>query len=153
LPACSAITPTERSDLPEVAGEWAYTASDIRLAGRPAGPACEITGMTLALGPWRPTGFFGRTSGGDLSCTGDLAPISGPLPSYPVRRGGAVLHFIAFDIGSEDWRHDGTISGDSMTGVFRLQQGSIRMEGNFLAVLLRGGTTAAPPSAAFPPRQ
>jgi hypothetical protein len=149
--SCSAEVPTERSDLPVVEGSWAYSASAIRIIGRSPGSVCEITGMTLEIGPWRPTGFFGRSSGGFMSCTQELEPMSGALPSYPIRRGGAVLNFIAFDIATPDWRHDGTISGDTMSGAFNLQQGSIRMEGSFRAVRLRSGTASAGPAASLSP--
>lgn len=132
--SCSPTVPVEVSDLPQVAGEWAYSANEIRLVGRTSGAVCEIEGMRLHIGPWRSSGFYGRSEGGYMACTLDLEPLSGPLTSYPVRRGGAVLNFIAFDIGTPAWRHDGTLAGDTMSGSFGIEQGGIRMEGRFRAV-------------------
>lgn len=134
--ACVGASPTQTSGLPEVEGEWAYSAFDIRVVGQPSAARCEITGVTLELGPWRSEGFTGRTEGGRLECSGELSPLSTDLPSYPVRRGGSVLDFIAFDIGSPDWRHDGKIGADTMGGIFWIQQPAYRLEGRFKATVI-----------------
>jgi hypothetical protein len=120
--------------LPDLSGEWAYEATELRVVGRSGGRGCTIEGMLLHLGPWRATGFYGRTEGGVLACQGDLAVLSGALPSYPVRRGGMVDDQVAFDIGTPDWRHQGRIVGDTMSGTLALRNGSLEMTGRFRVV-------------------
>lgn len=141
-------------ELPDLSGEWSYAASDIRPAGSTASGSCSIEGVVLTLGPWRREGFSGRSSEGALRCSGDMSRFSGPLPSYPVRNGGMAFStpWVAFDLGTPDWRHDGTLShdtvtlvvlgdtirrmsfGDTLRGSFRLRNGGVEMTGAFRAV-------------------
>lgn len=140
---------------PDVSGEWSYTATEMRMAGSASGASCSIEGMTMLLGEWVDVGFFGRASGGAMQCTGELSRFSGPLPSYPVRRGGMVHHYISFDLAGPDWRHEGALSHDTvvvaafgdtirrvvftdtMSGSFRMETGGIRFDGKFHAVRRR----------------
>jgi hypothetical protein len=133
LPLLGAV-PIVTGTLPDLSGVWAYEAKELQVGGRSAGRGCTIDGMLLHLGPWRATGFYGRTEGGVLACEGDLAVLGGVLPSYPVRRGGMVDDEIAFDIGTSDWRHEGRIAGDTMSGTLVLRSGSLEMSGRFRAV-------------------
>jgi hypothetical protein len=121
---------------PDLSGSWSYTATNVRHPSAPAGAYCTITGLTLHLGPWRYTGFFGRTEGGVIECHGAYAELGGPLPTYAVSRGGKVEHHIAFEIGNPSWRHEGFISeaADSMHGTFVLRHGEIHMQGEFETV-------------------
>lgn len=130
-----------------LAGTWRYTATDVRLAGS-SGPApCRIDGVTLQLEQrrgertGRPIGAFtGRSQGGQLTCAGNLAFLSGPVSSFPVDSGYTFNEFVAFDIGSPTWRHDGRVSThdsvrvDSMWGAFTLNSGGIELNGLFSAV-------------------
>jgi hypothetical protein len=133
LPLLGAV-PIVTGTLPDLSGVWAYEAKELQVGGRSAGRGCTIDGMLLHLGPWRATGFYGRTEGGVLACEGDLAVLGGVLPSYPVRRGGMVDDEIAFDIGTSDWRHEGRIAGDTVSGTLVLRSGSLEMSGRFRAV-------------------
>jgi hypothetical protein len=126
--------PVVTDRLPDLSGVWTYEATELQVVGRSGGRGCTIAGMLLHLGPWRATGFYGRTEGGVLVCQGDLAVLSGALPSYPVRRGGFVADQIAFDIGTPDWRHEGRIAGDTMSGTLVLRNGSLEMTGRFRVV-------------------
>jgi hypothetical protein len=133
LSGCKPNLPTEVNNLPDVAGEWSYAATDLQITGIP-GARCGISGLTLLIGPWRYSGFYGRSVGGTLTCSGSLAPLSGPFESYPVRRGGAVAEHIAFDLGTPDWRHEGILAADTMSGIFRLNHSGLQMTGQFRAV-------------------
>lgn len=134
ITGCSPDIPTVVHNLPDVVGEWSYSATNITVVGRGGSARCEIEGVTLFIGPWRYSGFYGRSEGGRLNCTGNLRPLDGDLPSYPVRRGGAVAEFIAFDIGTPDWRHEGTLVRDTMSGNFRLRSGGVDLQGQFRVV-------------------
>lgn len=125
----------------EVTGHWAYSATDVRLSGSPSPGPCEITGVTLTLTKIPKAGAFsGRSTGGRLTCMGDLSFLSGPLADYPIAEGYTFNQFVAFDLGSPDWRHDGyvatadSVSVDSMSGNFKLMNGGIMLEGLFRAV-------------------
>ena len=143
LGACSPekeTVPGTGADLtfPPVGGTWSYTATGVRLAGTGGEAPCEITGVTLQINQFRYKGkrvgdFDGQSSGGTLSCRGDLSSLSGAIQPYPVGEGYTFNEFIAFNIGTLDWRHAGYVAGDSMSGTFVLKQGSIRFEGNFVA--------------------
>jgi hypothetical protein len=54
-----------------------------------------------------------------------------------------------FELGTSDWRHDGMISGDTMSGRFWLQNPSLRLEGSFQAILEKPASNRSP----TPPRQ
>ena len=130
----------------ELTGEWAYTASNIRRAGSSNDAGCEIGGVVLELEQVEDAGAFtGRSSGGALSCSGELAFLSGPLVSYPIGKGYTLNQFVAFDFGSPDWRHDGLVVStdsvkiDSMNGTFTLKTEGVVFEGDFRAVR-RGGS-------------
>jgi hypothetical protein len=123
-----------REDLPDLSGTWDYTAHEVQLIGDDGASECTIEGLTLTLGTWGFDGFVGRTSGGVLECTDRLAHFSGELESMPVRRGGMVLHYVAFDFISSVWRHDGVLDGDDViNGSFRLRSGPLEMTGRFRA--------------------
>lgn len=146
------LTVPNPNRLPDLSGEWSYTASEIRLTGSTSGASCTIEGVTMKLGEWVDIGLFGRASEGTMRCTGELSPLSGPLPSYPVRRGGMVAHHIAFDFSDPGWRHEGFLSHDTvkvvalgdtirrvvftdtMSGRFRMRSAGVGFEGKFLAV-------------------
>lgn len=153
LAGCSPdLTEPNPNRPPDLSGEWAYTAEEIRMAGFTSDASCRIEGVTMRLGDWAKTGVHGRTSGGALRCTGELAPLSGPLSPLPIRRGGMIHHYVAFDFSSEKWRHDGALSHDTvrvvsfgdtirrvvftdtMSGLFSMQSGGIRFDGKFRAV-------------------
>lgn len=126
------------NNFPAVSGTWAYTAREIRLAGTGGAAPCEITGLTLEINQFRHKGkrvgdFDGRSSGGTLTCRGDLAFMSGALQPYRVWEGYALNHDIAFNVGTVDWRHWGFVEGDSMSGQFWLKQGTLQFEGKFVA--------------------
>ena len=130
----------------EVTGEWAYTASDIHRAGGSTQVGCQISGVVLQLTKVKGAGAFtGRSSGGALACSGELAFLSGPLVSYPIGDGYTFNQFVSFDFGSPDWRHDGLVAStdsakiDSMSGKFTLKTEGVVFEGNFRAVR-RGGS-------------
>ena len=123
----------------QVTGEWSYSATEIRRIGVPSDPPCEITGVTLRLDQIPTAGAFsGRSSGGTLVCTGELALFSGPLASLPIQTGYTFNEFVAFDFGSADWRHDGRVSTSdsvnvtSMTGTFTVKGGSVELRGEFM---------------------
>jgi hypothetical protein len=134
LTSCSVAPPLTGVEHPDLQGEWSYGATDVQIVGRSGDRGCTIQGMALHLGPWRATGFYGRTEGGVLVCEGTLAVLNGALPSYPVRRGGMVSESIAFDIGTPDWRNEGTLRADTMSGTLRLTNGSLQLTGRFRAV-------------------
>jgi hypothetical protein len=119
--------------LPDLSGDWSYSAEEIRAAGMHGGGECAIDQVTLTLAPWRATGFFGRSDGGRLQCSGALTPLSTELPSYPIRRGGMVSHHIAFDFGNPEWRHQGYMEADTMWGTFLLRTGGAELTGTFKA--------------------
>ena len=130
----------------ELTGEWNYTATDIRRAGSSSDAGCQINGVVLELEQVENAGAFtGRSSGGALACSGELAFLSGPLVSYPIGKGYTLNQFVAFDFGSPDWRHDGlvvttdSVHIDSMNGNFTLRTEGVVFEGNFRAVR-RGGS-------------
>jgi len=127
------ITDPTAVELQDMSGEWEYAASQLRATGAPGAGECVIEEVTLTIAPWRATGFFGRSDGGRLRCTGALEPLSEALASYPVRRGGMVLHHIAFDFGTPDWRHQGFVDADSMWGTFALRSGGTELAGRFIA--------------------
>ena len=58
---CAPDVPTVVHNLPDVAGEWEYSASEIQIVGRGDSARCEIEGVTLVLGPWRDSGFYERS--------------------------------------------------------------------------------------------
>lgn len=157
LAGCKPELPTvAKPDLPDLSGEWAYSASEMRLAGSDSGAECRIEGLTLRLGPWANEGLSGRSTGGELRCTEDLAPFSRALLSYPVREGGFVAlpsgMYFSFSLGSADWRHEGSLSHDTVKtvvlgdtvrkvvftdtifGSFRLRTGGVEFQGRYLAV-------------------
>lgn len=125
----------------EVTGEWTYSATDVRLRGSPSPGPCTITGITLTLTKIPKAGAFtGRSTRGRLECTGELAFLSGPIAELPIDNGYTFNQFIAFDLGSPDWRHDGlvsttdSVSVDSISGGFKLNNGGIEFEGHFRAI-------------------
>jgi hypothetical protein len=124
----------------EVTGDWAYAASNVRRAGSSDGAGCQISGAVLHLEQVEGAGAFtGRSSGGELICSGELGFLSGPLVSYRIGEGYTFNQFIAFDFGSPDWRHDGVVSAgsvqvDSMNGKFTLKTEGVVFEGIFRAV-------------------
>lgn len=123
---------------PRVSGTWSYSATDVRLAGSGGEAPCQITGVVLEINQFRnPAGlvgdFEGRTSGGMLACRGEFSSLSGALQPYPVWQGHAGNGYIGFSIGTHDWRHDGSVAGDSMSGIFVLKHGSLSFEGKFAA--------------------
>lgn len=125
-------------DFPPVSGTWSYAASEVRLAGTDGEPPCQITGVVLTINQFRYKGelvgdFDGRTAGGALACRGDLSSLSTALQAYPVGQGYAFDQYISFNIGTLDWRHEGFVAGDSMSGTFVLKQGLLRFEGKFVA--------------------
>lgn len=153
LAGCSPdLTVPNPNRLPDLSGEWAYTASEIRLTGSTSGDSCTIEGVTMTLGEWVDIGTFGRTSEGVMRCTGELSRLSGPLPSYPVRRGGMVAHHFGFDFSGPDWRHQGFVSHDTvkvvalgdtirrvvftdtLSGSFRMRSAGVAFEGKYRAV-------------------
>ncbi|HEX2187624.1 MAG TPA: hypothetical protein VHG51_01940 [Longimicrobiaceae bacterium] len=133
------VDPTEPGLVPQaVGGRWAYTGSDVRLAGRAGDAPCEVTGLELDIEQLFHNGRMtrtleGRTSGGTLTCRGELSFLSGPLQTYPITNGHTFNEHIAFSIGTDDWRHSGFVQGDSMSGTFTLQQGAVKFEGRFVA--------------------
>lgn len=146
------LTEPNPNRLPDLSGDWSYSASEIRLVGSSSGASCRIDGVVMTLGEWVDIGLFGRAKGGSLRCTGELEPFSGPLPELPVRRGGMLAHYIAFDFSGPDWRHEGALSHDTVTvvalgdttrrvvftdtmsGWFRMNSNGVRFDGKFRAV-------------------
>jgi hypothetical protein len=125
----------------ELTGAWDYTASDLRRAGTSSESSCRISGVVLDLVKIKDAGAFtGRSSGGALTCSGELGFLSGPLVSYRIGGGYTLNQFVAFDFGSPDWRHDGlvvssdSVNIDSMNGTFTLKTEGVVFEGNFRAV-------------------
>jgi hypothetical protein len=123
-----------------VGGAWAYTASDLRLAGRGGAAVCGVTGLVLHVEQLRHNGqitqtLTGNTSGGTLTCTGELSGTGGPIGRFPLVKGNTFNGNIAFSIGSDDWRSFGTLSeaADSAGGQVWLRHGAIRLEGTFVA--------------------
>ncbi|HEX8275372.1 MAG TPA: hypothetical protein VF615_22250 [Longimicrobiaceae bacterium] len=122
-----------------VGGTWAYTSSDLRLAGGGAA-VCGVTGLVLQVEQLRHNGqitqtLTGTTSGGTLACSGELSGTGGPIDRFPLVKGNTFNGNIAFSIGSDDWRSFGTLSesADSASGQVWLRHGSIRLEGTFVA--------------------
>ena len=129
----------------ELTGSWLYTASEVQRAGSTGGAPCEITGVVLELEKIKGAGAFsGKSAGGNLTCAGELAFLSGPLASYSILEGYAFNEFISFDFGSPDWRHDGLVVStdsttiDSMSGKFTLRNAGVVFEGKFRAVRRAG---------------
>ncbi len=121
-------------------GTWAYTASDLRLAGTGGPGVCEIRGLVLHIEQLRHNGkatqtLTGTTSGGTLTCRGELSSIGGPIDPFPLTKGNTFNDNIAFSIGSDDWRNWGNLAAaaDSIGGQLWLRHGSIRFEGTFVA--------------------
>lgn len=122
----------------ELTGDWKYVASDLRRAGSGPESSCKIEGAVLHLEKIENAGAFtGSSSGGALTCTGELGFLSGPLTPYPIENGYTFNQFVAFDYGSPDWRHDGLVSTsdatniDSMSGTFTLRTEGVVFEGKF----------------------
>ncbi|MDQ3606994.1 MAG: hypothetical protein M3418_12520, partial [Gemmatimonadota bacterium] len=105
------------SELPDLRGDWAYSATEIRVKGGNLPEECRIDGMRLTFGEWESKGLFGRSSGGQMLCSGTLASLSGQLPSYPIRDGGSVAQHFSFSIGTSDWLHTGFITHDTVQTV------------------------------------
>lgn len=123
-----------------VAGEWAYRAPEVRLEGSAGDAPCEITGVVIELKQLSHKGrrvgtLEGRTRGGTLTCRGNLAPLSGPIESYPIGNAHTFNQYVSFNFGTADWRHDGIVdaAADSMGGIFVLRNGALRLEGTFVA--------------------
>lgn len=123
-----------------VGGTWAYTATDLRLAGGGGAAVCGVTGLVLHVEQLRHNGAItqtltGNTSGGTLTCSGALSGVGGPVDRFPLVKGNTFNGNIAFSIGSDDWRSFGTLSeaADSASGQVWLRHGSIRLEGTFVA--------------------
>ena len=131
--------PTEADLIPQaVGGRWTYTASDMRLTGTGGEAPCQVTGVVLRVEQLRHRGeltrtFGGSTTGGTLTCRGELAFLSSPIRDYRITNGHTYNENIAFSIGTDDWRHSGFVVGDSIGGQFWLRQGSIQFEGSFVA--------------------
>jgi hypothetical protein len=124
-----------------VIGDWAYTASEIRLQGAQTSATCEITGVRLTLDQYeRGGGFFGKSSGGQMKCGGSLSGFSGSFAGYPIGTGYTYNQFIAFDFGAPDWRHQGFVTTtdsvrvDSISGTFILDNGGLVFAGKFRMV-------------------
>jgi hypothetical protein len=135
LAGCSPDLPAEpQSQLQDLRGDWSYSATALRLDGFDPASSCEVKGLTMAVGPWIATGMTGATSGGELSCTGQLAPLSGTLDRYVVRGGGMVQQFVSFELGGPDWRNDGVLTADTMAGDVKLSSGGVQFHGLFKAI-------------------
>lgn len=124
----------------QITGDWSYSATDVRRIGAPSDPPCRITGVRLSLTQVRGAGaFFGRSTGGTLTCTGELALLSGPLTSFQIADGYTFDEFVSFDFGSPDWRHGGlvttadSVNVETMVGTFTLKTGGVGLEGTFRA--------------------
>jgi len=142
LAACSPATEGAGTGtevrFPRVSGTWSYAATDVRLAGSGGDAPCRITGVVLEINQFRNSAglvgdFEGRASGGTLACGGELSSLGGALQPYTVWQGYAFNEYISFNIGTRDWRHDGFVEGDSMSGTFVLKHGSLSFEGKFAA--------------------
>ena len=123
-----------------VGGTWAYTASDLRLAGTGGPAVCDVAGLVLNIEQLRHRGqitqtLTGTTSGGTLTCRGALSGAGGPIDPFPLTKGNTYNDNVGFSIGSDDWRNSGTLSeaADTMSGQMWLRHGSIRLEGTFVA--------------------
>jgi hypothetical protein len=130
----------------ELSGQWVYSASELRRAGSPGDAPCEVTGTILELRQIEGAGAFtGTSSGGVLTCPGELSMLSGPLIPYRIGEGYTFNQFVSFDFGSPDWRHDGlvvskdSVTVDSMSGEFTIRNAGVVFEGRFRAVR-RGGS-------------
>ena len=154
LAACLAVALTGcKPDLPvdpgtpegvrflEISGAWSYSATDVKLVGSASPGPCEITGVKLTLTQVTNAGAFsGHSTGGEMKCAGSLAFLSGPLVDYPIGNGYTFNEFVAFDLGTPAWRHDGLVTTmdsidiDTMRGTFTLVNGGIAFEGRFSAV-------------------
>lgn len=130
---CTPRDPFVPNDLPDVEGTWTYTAWGIAPRANDAVGNCSIDGMSFEIGPWRWDGFTGRSSESVLTCTGGLEPLTGPLPSYPLRRGGAVGPYISFDLGSSAWRHEGEFVDGMIEGTFMMTGAQMELTGHFRA--------------------
>jgi hypothetical protein len=137
LAACKPeiAAPSDVLPIPDLSGKWAYSATEIRATGVQGDGDCTIDQVTITLAPWRFNGFFGRSDGGRLQCSGDLAALSSPLPPYSIRRGGMLLvsDFVLFWLGNHEWQHEGYLAGDSIAGTFFLRTGGADLVGNFKA--------------------
>jgi hypothetical protein len=137
---------------PDLSGKWDYRALDMRVVGSTRGDRCTIDGLVITLGRWTATGAEGRTSGGRMTCSGELNRFSAPLPSYSLEQVGIVYHRVGFSFAGPDWRHEGQLSHDTVTAVvlgdtlrrqvfsdtmygdFRLRSGTLTFTGKFHAV-------------------
>lgn len=123
-----------------VGGEWAYTASEVRVAGSDGEAPCQIGGLVLHIEQLSYKGarvgtLKGRTSGGTLTCGGLLSGMSGPVAEFALGNAHTFNDNVSFDIGTPDWRHEGQVdaAADSMGGHFRLKNGALQLQGRFVA--------------------
>jgi len=107
--------------MPDLTGEWSYSATNLRAPGSPGGVSCNVSDVTLSI---TQTGerITGTYSGGAVTCSNGL---SYSFPRDPYRSltgsisvsewdGFALVHF---DLDQPyDWSHRGTVSGSSMGG-------------------------------------
>ena len=141
-PGCTGDEPPTESGISyqAVGGDWAYTASEVRLAGTDGEAPCQITGLVLHIEQLSYKGarvgtLRGRTTGGTLTCGGNLSGFGGPVASYALGNAHTVNENIGFDIGTPDWRHDAVVdaSADTMSGNFVLRNGALQLTGRFAA--------------------
>ena len=105
LAACSDSTGPKEEN---VSGAWSYNATN--LSG--GGLSCSITGVTMTVSQSGTT-FSGTYSPGTLSC-GSLGSTN--FTGGTVVTGKVTGSGVSFNFDTQDWMHNGLISGNSISG-------------------------------------
>jgi hypothetical protein len=97
----------------EITGSWSTTLSN--LSGD--GVLCNSTTPTLLTLTQTETALTGSYSGGSLTCSGPGGTATLPVNTGSVINGQVTGNQVSFDLGTQDFHHEGTVSGTtSMSG-------------------------------------
>jgi hypothetical protein len=119
-----------------VGGTWNISVSN--MSGQ--GASCSTTSPVRATIRQTGSTFTGTYSGGIITCLTPTESFSSALGSGAVTNGEITGNTISFDLDSPDFHHDGTVSGNSMSGSaewtydFGLPLGVVTLTGSWSAV-------------------
>jgi hypothetical protein len=98
-----------------VAGTW--TASMTNMSG--SGVSCSSTSPTTLTITQSNATFSGSYSGGELTCSGPGGTVSEFVGSGTILNGTLNGNDVSMDLNTPDFHLDGTVSGNSMSGIAR----------------------------------
>lgn len=118
-----------------VGGTWNVSVSNMSGSGASCSTSDPIRATIRQTG----SSFTGTYTGGILTCLTPTESFSSAVGSGAITNGEVTGNTIRFDLDSPDFHHDGTVSGNSMSGTaqwtydFGLPLGTVTLTGGWSA--------------------